>query len=320
MNFSSFAEGPLLWIVFVIVIIGIVPRIIFFISAIITSSKDSNSRWKYTVVTLARSLVPFHAGVTTKPFYAALRYIFHVCLIVVPVWLSGHIALWVDSRFIWGWAALPDAWADWMTLLIIALAAYFLIRRIIVKDIRLNSSPSDYVLIVITALPFMTGYFLTHGSLDSLAFLEDNMRLMHVLSAEAMLLVAVTLFYRARLNKETCTGCASCGLNCPTGTLASSDSGNLRVFTYSPYQCICCGACVKTCPEGAAELRHDISLKRLFQLTPKQEIRSVELKACERCGELFAPVAQVKRIAQSVTDTYFRYCARCKGRVMLREL
>ena len=312
MDFGSFVEGPLLWIVFLIVIIGVIARFVFFSFAIIKSRKDRDPRWWYSLATFGRSFVPFHNAVAKKPFYASLRYIFHVCLVVVPVWLSGHIALWEESRFEWAWTALPDAWADWMTLLLLALATYFLIRRIIAKDIRITSSTSDYLLIIITALPFMTGYFLTHGSLDSIAFLGNNMWTIHILSGEAMLLVVAFLFCRTRLNLEKCTGCAACELSCPTGTLESNDEGNLRIFAYSHYQCICCGACVNTCPEEAAELRHEIGLARIFQIVPKQEIRSVELKTCDRCGSPFAPEPQLDKISQTFTDDYLRFCPRCR--------
>jgi len=312
MDFGSFVEGPLLWIVFLIFIIGIITRVAFFFYEIIKSGRDKDFRWRYILATFGRSLLPFYNAVTKKPIYAAFRYIFHVCLIVVPIWLSGHIALWEESRFEWGWTALPGAWADWMSLLFLGLAACFLIKRIILTDIRLTSSKSDYFLIVITALPFMTGYFLTHGSLDSIPFLGDNMMTIHVLSGEAMIIAAVFLFYRTRLNVKKCTGCAACELSCPTGTLESNDEGKLRIFTYSHYQCICCGACVNTCPEEAAELRHEISLGRFFQIVPKQEIRSVELKACERCGALFAPEPHLDKISQMITDDYLCFCPGCR--------
>ena len=312
MDFASFIEGRLLWIVFLIFIIGIITRVVFFFFEIIKSSRDKDYRWGYILATFGRSLLPFHNAVIKKPIYSTLRYIFHICLIVVPIWLSGHIGLWEESRFEWAWTALPDAWADWMTLLLLALATYFLIRRIALKDIRLNSSTSDYVIIILTALPFMTGYFLTHGSLDSIAFLGDNMWTIHILSGEAMIIMAVFIFCRTRLNTQKCTGCAACELNCPTGTLISNDEGNLRIFTYSHYQCICCGACVNTCPEEAAELRHEINIGRFFQIVPKQEIRSVELKACERCGALFAPEPQIDKVGQTITADYLRFCPRCK--------
>ncbi len=312
MDFGSFVEGPLLWIVFLIFTIGIITRVAFFFYAIIKSGKDKDFRWSYILATFGRSFLPFHNAVAKRFTYTTLRYIFHVCLIVVPIWLSGHIVLWEESRFEWDWMPLPDTWADWMTLLLLGLAAYFLIRRVVLKDIRLNSSKSDYFLIVITALPFMTGYFLTHGSLDSIAFLGNNMRIIHVLSGEVMLLVAVFLFCRTRLDVIKCTGCAACELSCPTETLESNDEGKLRVFTYSHYQCICCGACVNTCPEEAAELRHEVSIGRFFQIVPKQEIRSVELRVCERCDALFAPEPQLNKISQIITDDYLRFCPRCR--------
>ena len=312
MDFGSFVEGPLLWIVSSIFIIGVLARVGVFFSLILKGNNDKHPRWRHILATLGRSLLPFHNAVTKKPIYATLRYIFHICLIVVPIGLSGHIILWEESRFGWTWTALPDVWADWMTLLLLFLAAYFLIRRIILSDIRLNSSKSDYLLIAITALPFMTGYILTHGNLDAISFLGDNMRTIHTLSGEVMLIVAVFLFYRTQLSVEKCTGCATCELNCPTGTLESNDEGKHRIFTYSHYQCICCGACVNTCPEEAAELRHEISLGRFFQIVHKKEIRSVELKECEKCGAMFAPTPQIEKIGQVITEDYIRLCSRCK--------
>lgn len=312
MDFGSFAEGPLLWIVSIIFTGGIITRFAFFLYKIRKSEKHKDSGWIYILATFGRLFIPLHKAVIKKPVYVSLRYIFHICLVVVPIWLSGHIVLWEESRFGWYWAAIPDAWADWMTLLFLGLAAYFLIRRIVLPDIRLNSTKSDYFLIVIAALPFMTGYFLTHGNLDPVPFLGNNMQVIHVLSGEAMLLTAVFLFCRTRLNVEKCTGCAACELSCPTETLEANDKGSLRVFTYSHYQCICCGACVDTCPETAAELRHEISPKGFFQIVPKQRIQSVQLEACERCGAMFAPEPQVNKISQTHPDEYIHFCPTCR--------
>ena len=130
-----------------------------------------------------------HDGVLKSIFTAYFILIFHICLIVVPIWLSGHITLWEESRFEWSWSAIPDGLADWMTLIFLAIALFFLLRRIISADIRLLSTFSDYFLICVTALPFMTGYFVTHGTLDSIAFLGENMQLIHMLSGELMLIL-----------------------------------------------------------------------------------------------------------------------------------
>ncbi|MBW1887131.1 MAG: hypothetical protein JRI52_02105 [Deltaproteobacteria bacterium] len=89
----------------------------------------------------------------------------------------------------WSWSPIPDGLADWMTLIFLAIVLFFLLRRIISADIRLISTFSDYFILVVTALPFMTGYFLTYGTLDSIGFLGDNMTIIHMLSGELMLIL-----------------------------------------------------------------------------------------------------------------------------------
>lgn len=320
MDFNSFVEGPLVWIAFLTAAICIITRGVFFIYSIFVSAKGHNPGVTYIIQSFMRSVVPFHAAVVKKPFYAIVRYIFHLCLIVVPIWLAGHIYLWEASRFNWTWVSLPDSWADGMSLVVIVVAIYFLFRRIVVKDIRRETSAANYVLLIITVLPFMTGYFLVHGSLDSVAFLADNMRLLHILSGEALMFGAAVLFLKTRLDKATCTGCASCGLICPTSALSYADVGTQRSFDYELYQCIGCGACVGICPEEAAALHHHFSFKELLQPGSRQKIGAVELMACQKCGQLFAPEAQVQMVGRKVSDDYLRFCLRCKGKVMTQEL
>ncbi len=312
MDFYLFVNGPLLWVAFLVFIVGLLTRLTLFSSAIVRDNGGENGGLGYYMITFARSALPFHQAAPKKPVYAALRYAFHLCLFAVPIWLSGHIVLWSESRLEWDWAALPDAWADAMTIFVVCLTLFFLFRRIILPNVRALSTVSDFVLIVITGLPFATGYFLAHGTLDSVAFFEEHMTAIHVLSGEVMIMMAVFLFCRTRLNTEKCVACAACEISCPTGTLESEDKENKRVFTYSHYQCICCGACVKTCPERAAELRHEISLNRFRQFIPKQEIRSVDLTACERCGAFFAPEPQLDKIGKIFANDYTRFCPRCR--------
>lgn len=312
MDLSLFAEGPLLWIVFLLFLAGVTARLVFFGIKILTSPKGDQTRWGFSVPIFGRFLLPFHKAIAKKPLYAVIRYLFHLCLFIVPIWLGGHISLWEESRLGWAWSSIPDKLADWMTLLVIILAAFFLARRLVWPEARTGTSWTDFVVIVIAGLPFLTGWFLTHGTLDKVAFLGDNMRLIHVLSGEAMILMAVFLFCRTRMNPSRCTGCAACEISCPTGTLESRDKGAFRIFNYSHYQCICCGACVNTCPENAAELRHDISPRKFFQILSKQEIRSVEMKPCQKCGALFVPEPLFTKISKTFADDYLHLCPNCR--------
>jgi len=320
MDFYSILEGPLLWIVFLVFLTVLLIRSLFFIWALIKNNRHKETKQISMPTILARFFLPLHKAFLKKPFYTALRYIFHVCLFVVPIWLSGHIILWSESRFEWDWAALPDAWADWMTLILLALAAYFLLRRFISSRIRRDSSITDILLIVIAALPFLSGYLLTHGTLSSVAFLGDNMVIFHMLSGQLMILMVLFLFYKARFKIELCTGCASCVQNCPTETLEANDHGNLRIFNYAHFQCICCGSCVNVCPEDAVELRHEINAKRLVQVFSKRQISSVELEACERCGAYFAPEPQMEKIGLIFDSDCIKCCPNCRKTKMGERL
>lgn len=314
MDIETFVTGPFLSFVLFLFAIGILARIVFSLTSIYKSKTGKPFKWHYIVVTIGRSFLPFHKAIIERPVYSLLRYVFHICLIVVPIWLAGHIIFWESSWLGLSWASIPDAWADWMTLIFIGLTFFFLIRHIFITEIRRDSTAKDYLLILIGGLTFISGYFLAHGMLDSVSFLGDNMLTIHVLSGEAMLIMAVFLFVNSRLDKVKCTGCDSCTLACPTGTLDSQDKANVRIFSYSHYQCICCGACVGICPEKAAELRHDMSLIRFFQLFVKREIRSVEMKVCEKCGALFAPTPQLDKMSEMVPDDYIHFCPTCKKR------
>jgi len=191
MDFFSFVEGPLLWIAVLTFIIGSLVRAALFLSASRKTDKIiyQHFSWKYVLATLGRWLLPINKDVVKNPIFTSLAYIFHICLIVVPIWLAGHISLWEESRFEWSWTPIPDGLADWMTLIFLAIALFFLLRRIISADIRLISTFSDYFLLIVAALPFMTGFFFTHGTLDSIGFLGDNMQLIHMLSGELMLIL-----------------------------------------------------------------------------------------------------------------------------------
>jgi formate hydrogenlyase subunit 6/NADH:ubiquinone oxidoreductase subunit I len=315
MDVDYLIQYTLLELVCYIFVFGLLVRIFFFIFTMINESRNVDYRWGYLLSSFGRSFLPFHMAFKEKPFYSTLRYIFHAGLIVIPIWYSGHIFLWDRYGFEWNYTALPDEWVDGWTLLLLLLCGYFLMRRILSKKIRCNSRISDFAVITITAMPFLTGYLLSQGSLEFVFFFGDQMENIHILTVEAMILMVPFLFCRVCLTETICTGCASCELHCPTGAMGAEDKGNQRIFTYALYQCICCGSCINTCPENAAELRHSVSFAEYFQMLFRKTIRTVEIKNCERCGAFFAPEPQVDKLRQTVDEEYINLCLRCKREV-----
>jgi len=319
MDLDYFIQYTVLEIVCIIFIFGFIFRIAFFIFSIIRGSKGKEIRLRYILTFFARALLPFHMAAAKRPFYALVRYVFHAILIVVPIWYSGHIFLWDRYGIEGSITALPDEWIDGFTLLLLSISAYFLMRRMLWKNARRDATIPDYLLIILTAMPFLTGYLLSRETLAYVPFFGDHMETLHVLTAEAMILMAAFLFCRVRINERPCTGCAACELYCPTGALAAEDKGRRRLFTYALYQCICCGSCVRTCPEYAAELRHCIGGEGYFQMLFRQIIRSVEISACQRCGALFAPDPQIVKLRETIKEDYLLLCLRCKREVAARR-
>lgn len=313
-------EWVFLPIILYALVIGLIIRTAFYLFSIIKSGKGRKLRPLYTLAIFVRAFIPLHKALLQKPLYVLFRYVFHACLFIVPIWLAAHITIWEESSLQWYWTPIPDSWADGLTILLLVLAALFLLRRIFIKDARQSSSAIDYVVIIITALPFLSGYFITHGTLESISFFENNLLTIHIFSGELMLLMMIFMFCRTRLDAKKCVGCASCEISCPTGTLVAHETESERIFNYAHYQCICCAACVNTCPENAAQLRHDINPIRFLQVGFTQVIGSVKMKACEQCGSFFEPEPQFQKVIQALGSDYLKFCPRCRkaniGRVM----
>ena len=164
MTFTSFVEGPLLWIAFLTFLIGSALRLLFFIT--LSTKKDKPVyryfSFKWMSLSILRWLLPLNVDIKKTPVFTILGYVFHICLLAVPIFYSAHVTLWQESRFGWSWWQMPDNWADWMTLVLIAITIFFIVRRIVLAEVRIITTASDYLLLIVCALPFLTGYINTH--------------------------------------------------------------------------------------------------------------------------------------------------------------
>ena len=184
--FIAFIMGPMVWIAFLIFILGLIFKIVMII-------KDVNAResYVYSYLTLKHSLrsiaawlIPFFPQSTKQsPVFYSISYIFHLLLFLIPVFLMSHIVL-VNDAFQISWAALDDGLADILTLIVIFALVFFIIRRIVVPEVKYLTSFMDYILIFIVALPFITGFLAYHQF-----FLYRPMVIAHVISGEIMLIL-----------------------------------------------------------------------------------------------------------------------------------
>jgi nitrate reductase gamma subunit len=108
--------------------------------------------------------------------------VFHVCLIVVPLFLLGHNILLDQS---WGLSlfSLPEPFSDVLTLVVLICGAYFLGRRLFLARVRAITTAYDYLILLIAIAPFLTGYLAYHQW-----FNYDAVMTLHILTGEVMLI------------------------------------------------------------------------------------------------------------------------------------
>jgi nitrate reductase gamma subunit len=89
--------------------------------------------------------------------------------------------MWDEAWHI-SWWAIPDALADVLTMGVIFSCLFFLIRRLRQPEVRFVTSASDFVILAIVAMPFLTGFFAYHQWFDYQVTL-----ILHIVSGEIML-------------------------------------------------------------------------------------------------------------------------------------
>ena len=181
----EFVTGPLAWIAFGIFIIGMIVKVVSLLS--LTSKKDkvvfNHLSFKWSIRSIFRWLIPFGSrSMREKPVLTIAIFVFHICLLAIPIFLLGHNILWDES---WGitWWTLSETTADYMTLLLIAAALFLLIRRIVLPEVKIVTTAYDYLLLAIAAAPFITGYMAYHQWFDYKTIL-----IIHILCGEIMLI------------------------------------------------------------------------------------------------------------------------------------
>ncbi len=154
-------SGPMMWVAFLLLIGGSMYRLWQLYRLLLKKEKSllSYVSLKYSLRSVVRWLTPFGTrNMRLHPLITAVSFAFHICLLLVPVFLLSHIVLWEES---WGvrWWALPGLWADIMTLIVPAACIYFAVRRIRRPEVRYVTSPADYLFLAAVGLPFISGFY-----------------------------------------------------------------------------------------------------------------------------------------------------------------
>jgi nitrate reductase gamma subunit len=180
----NFVSGPLVWLAFIVFIGGCLYRLITLMVLVHKKEKFiySYMSWKYSLRSIVRWSTPFATeNMRRHPAMTIVAYVFHICLILTPIFLLAHVTL-VDESWDLSWWTLPDTLAAIMTLLVIGACVFFLVRRLVNPEVQYVTSASDYILLAIVAAPFITGFLVYYQW-----FAYQTLLILHILSGEIML-------------------------------------------------------------------------------------------------------------------------------------
>jgi nitrate reductase gamma subunit len=182
----AFARGPAFRFAIAILILGVLRHLVvtvLSVRTIMSRAGDKALPWKAIRASTLGWLFPVrHLG--QSRIFTASSIAFHAGVLLAPLFLAGHVLL-VDRTIGISWPTLPNLLADILTVLAIVGLTAVAVVRMSSKDGRALSRPSDYAILVLTALPFLSGFLTMHPGLNPFPF--EFTLLLHVLSGSLLL-------------------------------------------------------------------------------------------------------------------------------------
>ena len=123
-----------------------------------------------------------------------------------------------------------------------------------------------------------------------------------------------------KLDKDRCTGCGLCAVECPTKALVISSIEETDAFKliFKHGNCVACGLCVEICPENCLVVERILELDKVGSQSVLFEDTLVR---CSECGSPFASRAMINSIKAKLHATgpssQFELCPECKAKVQL---
>ncbi|MFC1461837.1 4Fe-4S dicluster domain-containing protein [Verrucomicrobiota bacterium] len=107
---------------------------------------------------------------------------------------------------------------------------------------------------------------------------------------------------RPRYSEEDCMGCGACAEVCPSKCIDVSDDISANPPARSLLQhldaCICCGQCERYCPtEKGIKLTNEYDFVGFAPEDFEEKVEK-ELVLCECCGDIIAPLDQLRWLAK----------------------
>ena len=185
------ARGPLFRIALTIMILGLgyrVAVVVFQIAAAWYRAADRRLPGADIAAATLGWLVPVRL-LRSRPVYSAASFLFHVGVIVVPLFLVGHAAL-LAGILPRSWPTLNSTVADGLTLACLTALAVLLVGRVAVKSARKLTRAQDVLILVALLMTVLFGFLAAHPTQSP--FDARAMLLFHILGGNLVLVLIPT--------------------------------------------------------------------------------------------------------------------------------
>lgn len=180
------AMGPLFWVAFTVMVLGLGRHLALTLYELVRAYRRAGDRKIPARRILSETrqwLIPI-GRLRNRWLYSATTFLFHVGVILVPLFLAGHIALWQQALGV-SWPALPNDVATTLTLITLAAGVAVLIQRLASRESRVLGRFQDYALPLLIVLVFVSGFMVMHPAWNPAG--RDPVFLLHVLSGDLLL-------------------------------------------------------------------------------------------------------------------------------------
>lgn len=181
----EWARGPLFIFAFSFMILGLLRHLILTfweIRKVLKRAGDKTIPYKAVFKATLKWLLPM-GKMKNRLLYSLTTVVFHISIIVVPIFLAGHVALWSRGVGV-SWPAIPNTAADVLTIIAIIGALALPLLRVAARDTRTLSRFQDYAIPLLIALPFASGFMMMHPAYNPFSY--QSMLFIHVMSANVI--------------------------------------------------------------------------------------------------------------------------------------
>ncbi len=191
-SWLEWARGPVFIFAFSFMVLGLIRHVgltIWEVARAMHRAGDKTLPYRQVCIATLKWLFPV-GKMKDRLLLSVTSLLFHVAVLIVPIFLGGHIVLWTRGLGI-SWPAMPNQMADVLTIVAIITAVALVIERAAARPTRVLSRFQDYAIPLIVAVPFAAGFLAMHPSLNPLS--HEAMLLIHVMSANVVfILIPVT--------------------------------------------------------------------------------------------------------------------------------